>query len=365
MKAAVITLHNVCNYGSQLQAYATQKKLEEFFDDVVFIDFRRKDTYGSGLLNTFIKGNLFKIPAIFPTLIYWKFLFGGFQKKYLKLTSKKYFSTKDFEGFEDFADVYFSGSDQIWNTGWNNGVIPAFYLDFVPDKKLKYSFASSFGKSNLNAQEIEDTNKYIARYKSISVREESGLKILNDCYGYKNAIRITDPVLSLSPDYWRSIAPKNIIQDEYILIYMIRRNKKVDDYAKNLSRITGLKLYRLCTRLDQIFRSGKSIIMPKIFDFITLIDNAKFVVTDSFHAAAFSMLLETPPVCFYQKDYPGRVADFLKLLNSEHRAVENYSDFGIIDRPVNFEEVRNILSAEREKTDNFLKSIKKEAEFLK
>ena len=50
MKAAVITMHSVCNYGTQLQAYATQEKLKQYFDEVEFIDYRREDTYGIGLL---------------------------------------------------------------------------------------------------------------------------------------------------------------------------------------------------------------------------------------------------------------------------------------------------------------------------
>ena len=70
-------------------------------------------------------------------------MFDGFRSKYLNLTEKTYLSESDFKNFNDFADVYVSGSDQVWNFGWNKGVIPCFYLDFAPDGKPQYAYASA------------------------------------------------------------------------------------------------------------------------------------------------------------------------------------------------------------------------------
>lgn len=357
MKAAVITLHTVCNYGTQLQAYATQEKLRQYFDDVVFIDYRRRDTYGFQLLNTFTKGNALKIPIILPTLIYWKHIFGGFQKKHLSLTKKKYLNDADFENFEDCADIYFSGSDQVWNTGWNNGIIPAMYLSFVADEKPKYAYASSFGKSQLSEEEVQKSEKFINRFNEISVRENSGLKILKEQYGFENAIRIIDPTLVMPASFWRNIAPPNKIKDPYILIYNLNRSREFDEYAEELSRRTGLKLYRFCTRLDQILRNGKSIMMPEILEFITLVDNAKIVLTDSFHATAFAMNLNTEPVCIYPNNYSGRLSEFLDLVDSNQRHAVDYSDFDVIERHVDFNRVNKILDEERKKVDDFLSTI--------
>lgn len=360
MKAAIITLHSVCNYGTQLQAYATQEKLKQYFDDVIFIDYRRNDTYGSGLLKTFTKGNILKAPIILPTLIYWKHNFGGFIKKYLNLTKEKYLTEQDFENFKDCADIYFSGSDQVWNTGWNNGIIPPLYLSFVPNNKPKYAYASSFGKNKIDEQYVEETKKYLKEYKRISVREESGLTILNEQLDIHNGIRILDPTLAVTPEFWRKVAPKQKIKGDYILIYNLNRSKEFDEYAEKLAEKTGYKLYRFCTRLDQVMRNGKSLVMPDILDFITLIDNAKLVLTDSFHATAFSINMNTEPICVYPNNYSGRLSEFLKLVNSEQRHIENYNDFDVVDRHVNFEEVNKILDNERKKVDDYLLSIVKE-----
>lgn len=360
MKAAVITLHSVCNYGTQLQAYATQEKLKQYFDDVVFIDYRRPNTYGVELLKTFTKGNLLKVPAILPTLLYWKHIFGGFQKKHLNISDKKYLSTEEFKDFEDIADVYLSGSDQVWNTGWNNGIIPPLYLSFVPDGKPKYSYSSSFGLNKLEEKDIDEIKKYLQKFKRITVREESGLDILNNQLGIKDAMRIVDPTLAMKPDFWRNIAPKKKIKGDYILIYNLNKSKEFDEYAKKLSKKTGMRLYRFCTRLDQIFRNGKSVVMPEILEFITLVDNAKIVLTDSFHATAFSINLNTEPICVYPNNYSGRLSSFLELVDSSQRHIADFNDFDVLNRHVDFEKVNRTLDKEREKVDSFLKSIVEE-----
>lgn len=354
MKAAVITLHTVCNYGTQLQTFATQEKLKEYFDEVVFIDYRRPDTYGKGLLKTFTKGNVLKVPAILPTLIYWKYIFGGFQKKYLKFTDKKYLKNEDFEKFEDVADIYFSGSDQVWNTGWNNGIIPPMYLSFVPNNKPRYAYASSFGKAKLNDEDIKKSKKYIKEFEKITVREESGVSILKEQYNFKNCERVLDPTLTMPPEFWRKYATKKRIKEPYILIYNLNRSKEFDTYAEELSKRTGLKLYRFCTRFDQVFRNGKSLIIPKIFDFITLVDNAKIVLTDSFHATAFSMNLNTEPICIYPSEYSGRLSEFLKLVGAENRHAKDYNDFDVVNRKTDFKKVNKILKDERKKVDMYL-----------
>lgn len=357
MRAAVITMHSVANYGSQLQTYATQEKLKQYYDDVVFIDFRRPDTYGLKLMNTFAKGNPVKAMAILPTMVKWKSVFGRFQKEYLNLSDKTYKSVDDFEDFEDIADVYFAGSDQVWNTGWNGGIVPPYYLSFVPEGKSRFSYSSSFGKTEMSDKEATEVKKYLEKFKAISVREESGKKLIEEQLGISGVERILDPTLVMDADFWRKLAPKNKIEGEYILVYNLNRSKEFDAYAEELSKRTGLKLYRFCTRYDQIFRSGKSLVIPEILDFVTMIDNAKYVLTDSFHATAFSINLETEPICVYPDKYSSRLSDFLKLVDSEQKHVKDYNDFEVVDRRVDFKKVRNILELERKKVDGFLKKV--------
>lgn len=352
--AAVITLHQVCNYGTQLQAYATQEKLRQYFDDVVFIDYRRADTYGRGLLRTYAKGNPVRALAIMPTLMRWNQVFGRFRKQHLNLTKETYYSESDFANFQDCADVYISGSDQVWNAGWNQGVIPAMYLSFAPEEKPKYAYASSFGRTVLPGQEVKTSQQYIDRFDAISVREESGVTILKEQYHYNNVRRILDPTLAMTSDFWRSVAPPRRIKGDYILIYNLNRSAEFDQYAIELSKRTGLPIYRFCTRYDQILRPGKSLVIPDIFEFVSLVDNATYVLTDSFHATAFSMNMNTEPICIYPEKYSGRISEFLRLINAEQRRVSDCMDFDVINRHVDFNAINAVLDAERKRVDEYL-----------
>lgn len=357
MKAAVITLHQVDNYGTQLQAFATQEKLKQYFDDVVFIDYRRPDTYGKGLIDSFAKGNPLKAMAIMPTVLRWKKVFDGFREKYLNLTDAVYYSEEDFRDFHNIADVYFSGSDQVWNSGWNKGIIPPFYLSFAPEDKPKYAYASSFGRAVLSEEEVDSSRKYIDRFTAITVREESGVNILKQQYGFSAVKRIVDPTLAMSADFWRKYSTNRRMPEDYILIYNLNRNPQFDQYAVKLSKATGLPLYRFCTRYDQILRSGKSLMIPNIFDFISLVDNARYVITDSFHATAFSMNMNTEPICVYPHNYAGRLSEFLKLVDSSQRHARDYDDLDILNRPTDFGKVNDILKFERRKVDDFLNEV--------
>ena len=349
MKASIITMHSVCNYGTQLQAYATQEKFKEYFDEVSFVNYKRPNTHGIKLLKTFSGNNPIKALIVLPTLIKWKFVFGGFQKKYLNIEKDSCSNTK--------ADIFFTGSDQVWNTAWNNGVIPELYLDFVPNNIPKYAYSSSFGLNKLDKKYRNEVKKYLSRFTKITVREDSALEILKDLK-IDNAERILDPTLAMDGKYWRSIAPKRKIKEDYILIYNLNRSKEFDNYCKEFSKRTGLKIYRFCTRYDQFFRVGKSILVPDIFEFITLIDNAKYVITDSFHATAFSINMNTIPVVLYPKEYSSRLSNALKMFDMEQCHPKDYDDYSILDKTISFKKSNQILDRERKKIDKYLRGIK-------
>ena len=257
MKVSILTLHSVCNYGTQLQAYATQEKLKEYFDVVDFVDYRRKDTYGIGLIKTFYKGNFFRMLCVLPTILYWKYIFGTFQRKYLNMAEPRHLNDKNIYNINIDSNAYIVGSDQVWNSGWNKGVLPVMFLSFVPDNIPRYAYSSSFGCQKLNDSDINQSKALIDKFRYISVREESGIDILKKQYGFDNVEKIIDPTLVMPPSFWRGKSGKRKIKEKYILVYNLNRNREFDRYAEKIAKETGYRLYRFCTRFDQIFKNGK------------------------------------------------------------------------------------------------------------
>lgn len=361
MRVDVITLQAVKNYGSVLQAFATQSFFEKHGCEVKIINYVRENCRTENLYKTYGVGNPIKVILMAPTIHRWKHVFGEFCEQYLHLTDGIYTSEEDFEHLPLEADLYCTGSDQVWNSKWNRGIIPQLYLSFVPDDKYKFAFSASFGQSRLEDEEVTETHEFISRYARISVRESSAVKILEEQYQYQGAVHILDPTLCMDADFWRKYAPKRKTRDNYILVYNLNRSRAFDKYAVALSKKTGLKLVRFCTRYDQFYRPGKSMLVPKVFDFISLIDNARYVLTDSFHATAFSMNMNTEPICVYPAEFGGRLESFLKLTDSEQRHIKNYEDFDVVNRPVDFNNVNYILKEERCKADLFVDEVLKDA----
>lgn len=357
MKLDVITLQAVQNYGSALQAFATQEIFKKHGFDVTIINYVRENVRQENLLKTWSKGNPIKAIVMLPTVIRWKKVFSAFLEKYINLSDNIYTTAEDFNHYPLSADAYCTGSDQVWNSKWNKGILPCLYLDFVPPTYYKFAFAASFGQQILSKEEIDITKPYLLQYQKISVREEGAKKILEEQYHIPNVVHILDPTLCLPGSFWRKYSLQRKIKEDYLLVYNLNRSKEFDLYAKKMAKRTGLKLVRLCTRYDQFFRPGKSVLVPEVFDFINLIDNAKYVLTDSFHATAFSLNLQTEPMCIYPKQFGGRLESILTQTNTLHKHVKDWNDFDIVNRKIDFDNVERILESERKKAGQFIDSL--------
>ena len=357
MKIDLITLHAIKNYGSVLQTLATQTLFESYGYEVEVINYIRENCLDENLMEYWCGNNIIKKIAMYPTLMRWKTVFNKFLDEHINLTEKIYTYESDFENFSLDADIYCTGSDQVWNSGWNGGIEKPLFLSFVPESKYKFAYSSSFGKKRLSEEEVQATKEYIEQYKFISVREDSAKIILEEQYNYTKCQHVVDPTLAYDGDFWRKFAPKSKLKGDYILIYNLNRSKEFDDYAVKLSKITGIPLVRLCTRYDQFYRPGKSILVPEVFEFITLIDNARYVLTDSFHATAFSLNLNTEPLCVYPSEYSSRLESILRMTGTLQKHVENYNDFEVVNRKIDFEMVNKALDEQRVRIREFLTTV--------
>lgn len=360
MKITIITLQNIRNYGSTLQALATQKIFEKLGLEVEFVDYRRKDHLSKfARINRWTNGfNIIK-KAIYTFLLYPTFSvqdkkFSSFISKYLHVKKGICCDDNDFKKLEWNSDFYCTGSDQTWNSKWNGGILPPLFLSFAPQIENCISYAASFGKEKLDDWELEKTKKLLKKYKAISVREASAVNICNEL-GY-DATLVLDPTLQLDKEFWKQYAGKSKYKEPYVLIYQLNTNAKFDKYAKEFAKRKGYKLVRFCTRLDQAIKCGTPALIPNVLDFVNLIYHAKFVITDSFHATAFSININTNFLSIYPEEFSSRLASILKLTQLENRHLKNYDDFSFVEeQDIDFSLANAILAQERDKGWNFLK----------
>ena len=363
-KIEVITLHRIVNYGSVLQAYATQYIMEKIGFNVEFVDYYPERMHILGMLKR-IKGKNEKLKKsfllrtlariiIFPSYLKRFYVFKKFIKEKLNLSKTVYKTKEQLEKDIPQADFYCTGSDQVWNTGWNEKIDEPFFLNFAPKDKICFSYASSFGKSQLEEWEKKKTKELLGKYKYLAMREKSGVQILNDL-GIKEGINVLDPTLLLTKDDWNSLISDKYKNKKYIFMYNINRNAKLDEYAKKLSKKKKIPVITVSYQFHDFFKFGKVKVNPKVQDFLSLIANAEYVLTDSFHCTAFSINFNKNVLIAYPEKFSTRLASIVEITGLTNRVIDDYDDISICERNINFDYANEQLKKERDKSIQYIK----------
>lgn len=364
VKIAYITLHKVRNYGSVLQTYATKKVLEKLGHEAELIEYcsprfveenRVNDEFRRfgyrKKNNPLIKGLFYTVMSV--SLRKQKQVFDGFLGKYIP-SGKKYYDIEQLRADPPQADVYCTGSDQVWNFNTNGFFERPFYLDFGPEGVKRIAFSASFGRNQLNDGELEQIQEPLRRYAAIGLREKSSLPILEHI-GVKNAINTLDPTLTMEVADWQAMTQeKSPYKEKYILIYEFNKSSNIGDYAKELSRETGLPIKRIAYWCHKFHKGEKRAVLPSVEEFLNLIRHAEYVLTDSFHASVFSTVFKKQFAAIYPEYFSVRLDDFLKLTNMSERHIARPEEVMNITRKIDFDAVHEILAQEREKTLLFL-----------
>ncbi len=362
MKVAVTTLHHVRNYGSLLQTYATQKTVEKLGHSCEIIDYiPRGLTLKYGILTIKSQGNIVKdfvrksAAALFFSIQQATMI--NFLKKNVTLSKKKYSNFLELKNDPPIADAYISGSDQIWNTQNYNlpDDVKGYYLQYVPQGKIKLAYASSIGKDEFSQEEKVNVKEYLKDFKAVSVRENSAVSMLEEI-GVENAVHVLDPTLLLTKQEWLEFLGNHKKEKEpFIFVYNLNRNAHVKNFALKLAEQKGLKIINFSDTLD--FMSGaENRIHNTVFDFLYYLSDAEYIVTDSFHGTAFSVNLGKQFISFAAPRFNSRLLSILELFGLEDRFLTEFD--GTVDaiyKDIDKEKVQNKLSVERERCINFLK----------
>lgn len=360
MKVSIITLHRITNFGSLLQTYATQKYIESLGYDTEVVDFVPDGiTFKRGV---WPKGASFASKAIkFAPLLFCNVLQFSMVDKYLKenikTTAVRYNNYKELVENVPKADIYLSGSDQVWNTQNNNPEddLRAYYLCFVPENKRKIAYAGSFGKEDFSDAEKAKISGWLKSYDYISVREDAALKTLEsmDVSGEW----VTDPTLLISQSEWREFCKKAPPEPGYVFVYNLNRNKLLEEAAVKIAQEKGLRVVNFADTFEFI-KGAENRFNNDAFDFLNYISNADFVVTDSFHGTAFSLNFNRQFVCVSAPKYNCRLESILRLTGLlEGRLVFDIeSALDVAKTEIDYNAVEPKLEAQREKSREFLKN---------
>jgi hypothetical protein len=366
-KAAIITILDNQNIGTYLQAYALcnllakeglkpeminyQRKSRSMTNIAMHI-FKNKKSFIHGLISV-----LYRIPIFFIV----KRKCRSFLKSRVSFT-KRYRSFNELKSDPPIADVYITGSDQVWNSIHNRGVDLSFFLQFVDSSVPKFSYASSIGMDRFPEKERGEVFSSLCEYDLISIREISAKHILEDI-GIKNVTVVLDPTLLLSRKNWKLVADEdNFVKTEpYLLIYSVESERKdvIKDIAFKIAKEKGLKVYSITSDwFREGFGGDKSFYLAGPKRFVNLFMNADFAVVSSFHGTAFSVNFNIPFLSVTPSRFNSRVHSLLSMLNLESKIIrEPINALKEAQREIDFKEVNKKLEEQRFVSLEFINKI--------
>lgn len=364
MKVAVITRHAVANYGSLLQTMATQQVIENLGHSCQIIDYVRQDeTYQKRELTLLRRkpnwyGNPIKRALYLalrqPESILTGRKFEKAQKKHLHLT-RRYSEAAQLQQYPPKADVYLTGSDQVWGPVEDGSYDSTYCLDFTAEEEKRVSYAASFGHTQMTPQLQVYYHKWLSRYQHLAVREDSAVSLLQ-AMGLQ-AEQVLDPTLLMERQQWEMYLSRPR-KKPYVLVYQLHNDPKLSAYAKKVAKAKGLPLVRVSATLHQCFRGGKFRWAPDIGEFLTLIRNAQCMITDSFHGTVFAILFNTPFVEVLPNNNTGtRNQSILTLTGLSGRILREEEDVALAMEPMDFSRANGIIAEQRARSLALLKTM--------
>ena len=360
MKCYIATYYQYNNYGSRLQNFALCQAIRKLGADPVTLEIKStKNTYKSR-----IKDLCSYFPIIHNRQCIWlndrkkREEFRPFNNKlYLKKISyKKLYKI-------DFTDaIVIAGSDQIWSPSHmakNKRDAKLYFLQFVPKEK-RFTYAPSFGVKTIPNNLKSIYKEFLLEFTQLSIREYDGQNIIKELTNIQAPI-LPDPVFLLGKEEWKEVFSESetVLQNEkYIVTYFLsEHNEKVQ---QEIERFAHINQYKIVSIAGGFYRNGDEIPSPD--EFVWLIDGAQAVFTDSFHASAFSIIMETPFFVFKRND----VEQFSRIETLLHKFgcsafvagdETKLDDFNKDFKRNNNKEVEEKLSLERQKGLLYLESM--------
>lgn len=313
-KVGIVSCYFQENYGSMLQAYATQKILDDlgYDNETIAID---------GLNREIKKAKIryFTKAALSSDILRYKFG-KAWNKVKLRMGKSDYVNQSRLrhKSFQQFKNQWFRlsqpypskqalsdaceqrysavlvGSDQLWLPA--NIAADYYTLNFVPDNVNKIAYSTSFGQSTLPKDISKKAAVFLKRINHLSVREETGQVLAEQISGRKIPV-VCDPTLLFTAEQWLQLQKKEPFASKgYIFCYFLGNNPEQREFAVRLKEATGCRIIAL-PHLVEYVQCDKNYADETLYavdaaDFLNLIRHADYICTDSFHCSVFSILYQ-------------------------------------------------------------------------
>jgi len=217
----------------------------------------------------------------------------NFAKRYLDTTSV--LNYKQCKNLSKNIKGAILGSDQVLRIKYYIGDLKKYLLSFIDNSKKKIAISASFG---VDKEEFIEENKNLKKEKEymaaalstfnyLSTREVSGKEIYKDIFGLESDF-ILDPVFLIEKEkYNEIIINSSKTGKDKIVSYVLDGKEEYNKLYKHLEE----KYQKPVEQIDRM--SGEY----KVEDWLILIKECDYFITDSFHGVCFAIIFNKPFIC--------------------------------------------------------------------
>ena len=370
MKIQLLSYHFSDNYGALYQAYALREWFRKKGHEAEFLNYHPRYVEEGGNFDRILNPVKWKknmtIAYLKVSHLYWRHFgyevqrraFEEFRRLDLGISGPRSFNAEELSEAVD-CDMLVCGSDQIWNPSVQKGLDPVYFLQFPGAQRARrIAYAPSFGRPSLAEEYHAEAGKLIAGLDAVSVREDSGVNIVQQVSG-RTALCVPDPTILLG-DFSSLLADRPRPTTSYIFCYALRTDDVIREVAERVAERTGATLISPLSTRQRWKAIGRGV-EPGPVEWLQLLNGAEMVVTNSFHGVALSIVLNRPFVAVALPGRKGamdeRVRHLLARVGLEGRSVRSW-DRGVFAALTNGEidwcEVNKNLEVSRHCGERYL-----------
>lgn len=342
-KTGILNLQHTNNFGACLVAYALQTAIERCGSKAQVINYRPEK-----------KARLFS--GAFRRERAAGRNFEKFRRRFLNLT-RVCRNMDDLSELNASLDSFVVGSDQVWRFRYVYRFLQEYLLAFAAPSKTLFSYAASFGTDfwEGNDQATEIMREKLLRFNRVSVREESGIVICREAFG-SEAVRVLDPTLLLSAaDYAPIIKESQLkLPGRYVAKMILDETPEAAAEVERLAKEKGWEVVDIYGSRKKI--GGKEAMLCRpVGDWLKLLQNADYVVTDSFHCVCFSLIFEKQFICVVNPERGiSRLDSLLGIFGLRDRLIDSLKGFRPDGRETDYRQIERLLQVERKKAYRYL-----------
>lgn len=320
---------NFTNYGSALQSWALSQMIDkygkEFGLQSKLIDYCPRVLEDSDCLNPTKKmwdtdeEARRQVEMMMPAIRENYQKFEDFYTHRFRRTKQKYTDNNFNEVVKDeVISGFVCGSDTIFCINEFKGFVEGYYANFDCMRGKSVSYAASFGDPTFSEQDYLTLNQRLQNFKALGIRENVMLPYVKKHVNVR-VERTIDPTLLAEPSLYDSLIAEPQLNEKYVLLYSRRYNQKMEHFAERLAREKGLELVEISIRATNAEKGHLMRYDAGVEEFLSLVKNAEYVVTNSFHGVIFAVQLRTPFYCFSREQGDTKITEVLELFGLSNR----------------------------------------------